>query len=363
MGRERPGHARGAVPGLKRTMARRQPSSVLSICMSRILDTSSVSTLRRTRHRGPSQAVASPGTPAASPEDSLGKRRGRRAQPRAAGPNRGAAWPGPDVPRAPRVGPPGDGRLPFLFQEGRQVGFTRKGPVTAAPRGARDPDAAGRGRRHGSPRLEAGPWRTVPTPLLWVPRTWPPLLPPSCLRGLRFQTKPHHLSQGGAPTQPQLAQPLRAAGSWVPGCVRSPTSSACSLAPRTRRPCPRSGKWLARLGHRGPRTVAWEEPGCSPQGAGEPPRVCGLERGRSQGASGTEWEGTGAYTPHHLCCGRRGPEAGVTRSIRSKGKEEQIPSDAALGPLGVQPHASVAVTSLAAVTQNWRLGARLGLHS
>lgn len=39
------GHRR-AVPGLKRTMARRQPSSVLSICMSRILDTSSVSTLK-----------------------------------------------------------------------------------------------------------------------------------------------------------------------------------------------------------------------------------------------------------------------------------------------------------------------------
>lgn len=33
-------------PGLKRTMARRQPSSVLSICMSFILDTSSVRTLR-----------------------------------------------------------------------------------------------------------------------------------------------------------------------------------------------------------------------------------------------------------------------------------------------------------------------------
>lgn len=38
-----------AVPGLKRTMARRQPSSVLSICMSRILDTSSVSTLQGKR--------------------------------------------------------------------------------------------------------------------------------------------------------------------------------------------------------------------------------------------------------------------------------------------------------------------------
>lgn len=33
------------VPGLKRTMARRQPSSDLSICMSFILDTSSVKTL------------------------------------------------------------------------------------------------------------------------------------------------------------------------------------------------------------------------------------------------------------------------------------------------------------------------------
>lgn len=37
---------RKAIPGLNRTMARRQPSSVLSICMSRILDTSSVSTLQ-----------------------------------------------------------------------------------------------------------------------------------------------------------------------------------------------------------------------------------------------------------------------------------------------------------------------------
>ena len=37
-------HALGQVGG--RTMARRQPSSVLSICMSRILDTSSVSTLQ-----------------------------------------------------------------------------------------------------------------------------------------------------------------------------------------------------------------------------------------------------------------------------------------------------------------------------
>lgn len=36
----------GDPPGLKRTMARRQPSSVLSICMSFILDTSSVRTLQ-----------------------------------------------------------------------------------------------------------------------------------------------------------------------------------------------------------------------------------------------------------------------------------------------------------------------------
>ena len=35
-------------PGLNRTMARRQPSSVLSICMSFILDTSSVRTLSET---------------------------------------------------------------------------------------------------------------------------------------------------------------------------------------------------------------------------------------------------------------------------------------------------------------------------
>lgn len=35
------------LPGLNRMIARRQPSSVLSILMSRILDTSSVSTLER----------------------------------------------------------------------------------------------------------------------------------------------------------------------------------------------------------------------------------------------------------------------------------------------------------------------------
>lgn len=40
------------VPGLKRMMARRQPSSVLSICMSLILLTSSVKTLRRDERRG-----------------------------------------------------------------------------------------------------------------------------------------------------------------------------------------------------------------------------------------------------------------------------------------------------------------------
>lgn len=40
-----PGSPHG-VPGLKSTMARRQPSSVLSMCMSRILDTSSVRTLQ-----------------------------------------------------------------------------------------------------------------------------------------------------------------------------------------------------------------------------------------------------------------------------------------------------------------------------
>lgn len=38
------------LPGLNSTMARRQPSSVLSICMSLILDTNSVSTLRQKKH-------------------------------------------------------------------------------------------------------------------------------------------------------------------------------------------------------------------------------------------------------------------------------------------------------------------------
>lgn len=36
-------------PGLKRTIARRHPNSVLSICMSRIFDTSSVNTLQGPR--------------------------------------------------------------------------------------------------------------------------------------------------------------------------------------------------------------------------------------------------------------------------------------------------------------------------
>lgn len=43
--------ATGSVPGLKRMMARRQPSSVLSICMSLILLTSSVRTLAREEQR------------------------------------------------------------------------------------------------------------------------------------------------------------------------------------------------------------------------------------------------------------------------------------------------------------------------
>ncbi|TNN57127.1 hypothetical protein EYF80_032712 [Liparis tanakae] len=55
------------VPGLKRMMARRQPSSVLSICMSLILLTSSVSTLRR---GGTSRSEA-------IPERGAGRRRGK----------------------------------------------------------------------------------------------------------------------------------------------------------------------------------------------------------------------------------------------------------------------------------------------
>ena len=53
-------------------MARRQPSSVLSICMSRILDTSSVSTLwrgaGRGKHQHPNQTVPLPGPPRNTPE-------------------------------------------------------------------------------------------------------------------------------------------------------------------------------------------------------------------------------------------------------------------------------------------------------
>lgn len=50
-------------------MARRQPSSVLSICMSRILDTSSVSTLwgKRANADVPSQTTALTG-PARNPK-------------------------------------------------------------------------------------------------------------------------------------------------------------------------------------------------------------------------------------------------------------------------------------------------------
>lgn len=46
-----PSWCRREVPGLKRTIARRQPNSVLSICMSRIFETSSVSTLQGPSHK------------------------------------------------------------------------------------------------------------------------------------------------------------------------------------------------------------------------------------------------------------------------------------------------------------------------
>lgn len=45
-------------------MARRQPSSVLSICMSRILDTSSVNTLQRKRATTAVQSDCAPPAPA-----------------------------------------------------------------------------------------------------------------------------------------------------------------------------------------------------------------------------------------------------------------------------------------------------------
>lgn len=67
------GRPRGrAVPGLKSTMARRQPSSVLSMCMSLILDTSSVSTLHRRRERAEAHVKPRPsrGPPQPSPWDS-----------------------------------------------------------------------------------------------------------------------------------------------------------------------------------------------------------------------------------------------------------------------------------------------------
>lgn len=71
--------ARRAVPGLKSTMARRQPSSVLSMCMSRILDTSSVRTLRGSRRTPrPRQTVPTLG-PQKYPQDS-GSPRGPRRQ-------------------------------------------------------------------------------------------------------------------------------------------------------------------------------------------------------------------------------------------------------------------------------------------
>lgn len=46
-----PSFCRRALPGLKRTIARRHPNSVLSICMSRIFDTSSVRTLQGPSHK------------------------------------------------------------------------------------------------------------------------------------------------------------------------------------------------------------------------------------------------------------------------------------------------------------------------
>lgn len=48
-GEQEPDIGRAGAPGLKRTMARRQPSSVLSICISLILLTSSVRTLEDDR--------------------------------------------------------------------------------------------------------------------------------------------------------------------------------------------------------------------------------------------------------------------------------------------------------------------------
>lgn len=48
-GEQEPDIGRARAPGLKRTMARRQPSSVLSICISLILLTSSVRTLNDDR--------------------------------------------------------------------------------------------------------------------------------------------------------------------------------------------------------------------------------------------------------------------------------------------------------------------------
>ena len=121
----RPG--RQAVPGLKRTMARRQPSSVLSICMSRILDTSSVSTLcawgeggRQTSTSKPDRAL--PGAPQKHPQRTLCRpggqlRRVRRFRSGRTVPAPSQSPPAPSGEGGSSPPAPGAQRCGILFQE------------------------------------------------------------------------------------------------------------------------------------------------------------------------------------------------------------------------------------------------------
>ena len=154
--------ARGeAIPGLKSTMARRQPSSVLSICMSRILDTSSVNTLQGKQANTAARSDCAP-CPARAPPPPQERPQGL-AWEAGHGPGDGCkgeatrgccrlpARPGPSHPERGLLSCP---------QDGLHVGSTSRGPCDhcmAGAGGASDPDTAGRVHGRGPPSLRPGP--------------------------------------------------------------------------------------------------------------------------------------------------------------------------------------------------------------